>query len=115
MITILFLVTINNFDNSSEFLAKAGINFLSIKSISKRLNESGLQSRIAAIKDILTPEHRTLELEDYILLGATLTIPLNFGGGCFLPMKNHGHRQHTARSAFGDIRMRDSRKRISIL
>ncbi|EFX74969.1 hypothetical protein DAPPUDRAFT_251247 [Daphnia pulex] len=48
----------NNFDNSADVAFKAGIDNLHTSTINRRLIEAGLKSKIAAVKDILTDEHR---------------------------------------------------------
>jgi hypothetical protein len=53
---------VNNFDNSGDLGSQAGLPHLSARSISRRLNDAGLKSMIAAIKDILTDEHKAARL-----------------------------------------------------
>ncbi|EFX76758.1 hypothetical protein DAPPUDRAFT_106660 [Daphnia pulex] len=61
-----FLLTcsavVNNFDNSLAIAGNAGLAHFSQNSISRRLTKSGMHSRVAAIKDILTEEHRAARL-----------------------------------------------------
>lgn len=48
----------NNFDNSADVAFKAGIDNAHISTINRRLIEAGIKSNIAAVKDILTDDHR---------------------------------------------------------
>ncbi|KAK4021412.1 hypothetical protein OUZ56_003329 [Daphnia magna] len=50
--------TMNNFENSLDFAGRVGLGNLSKQSISRRLSNAGITSRVAAIKDILSDEHR---------------------------------------------------------
>ncbi len=52
----------NKFENSLDIAGKVGLGNLSKQSISRRLSNAGIHSRIAAIKDILSDEHRAFRL-----------------------------------------------------
>ncbi|KZS02768.1 Uncharacterized protein APZ42_000054, partial [Daphnia magna] len=53
---------LNNFSNSRDIAAHVRLDHLSKNSITRRLNNCGMNSRIAAVKDILTEEHRAARL-----------------------------------------------------
>ncbi len=53
----------------------AGFAHLSQNSKSRRLTKSGMHSRVAAIKDILTEEHRAARLEGTLLPYVTAEFP----------------------------------------
>lgn len=52
----------NKFENSLDIAGRVGLGNLSKHSISRRLSNAGIHSRIAAIKDILSDVHRACRL-----------------------------------------------------
>ncbi|KZS06499.1 Uncharacterized protein APZ42_030027 [Daphnia magna] len=52
----------NNIENSLDIAGRVGFGNLSKQSISRRLSNPGITSRIAAMKDILSDEHRAARL-----------------------------------------------------
>jgi hypothetical protein len=74
--SIILLATLNNSDTTVDIAAKAGVDQLSRQSITRRLNSAGLRSRIAAVKDVLTEEHRAGRIDLHVAMS---TCQLHFG------------------------------------
>ncbi len=98
----------NKFENSLDIAGRIGLGNLSKQSISRRLSNAGIHSRIAAIKDILSDEHRACRLH---FTRRYVNYPLeywNFGSGWFSRTRNRGRQHRTAKYEFVDYEMKDS-------
>jgi len=94
---VILLATLNNLDTTVDIAAKVGVDQLSRESITRRLNSAGLKSIIAAVKDVLTEEHRAGRLR---FARRYVNMPTAFWHLVILQAKNLGPRLYTVKFMF---------------